>query len=144
MTPEELRSRIPESELEFSASRSSGPGGQNVNKVNTRVELRFCITRTSSLSEEEKSIILQKLKKRINSEGEIIVRAQSGRTQLKNREAAEERLFSLLAAALTRKPIRKPGSPTAGSKAERAFRKIKHSEIKKLRRSQDFDSGDDI
>jgi len=143
MTPEELQSRIPWTELVFSASRSSGPGGQNVNKVNTRVELRFNIIRTSFLSDDEKSIIFQKLKNRINSEGEIIVRSQSGRTQMQNREAAANRLFSLLASALTADPERKPTSPTAGSKAERAVRKKRHSEIKKMRRRQDFHDGDD-
>jgi len=143
MTPEELQARIPENELEFSASRSSGPGGQNVNKVNTRIELRFNILRTTCLSEEEKSIILQKLKKRINSEGEIIVRSQSGRTQMQNREGAAKRLFSLIASALTIRPARKQTSPTAGSKAERVLMKKKHSEKKKMRSSKGFDTGDE-
>jgi ribosome-associated protein len=134
MKPEELKERIPESELRFSASRSGGPGGQNVNKVNTKVELRFHILNSLSLTETEKEKILTALKNRINSEGELLIVSQSGRTQILNKKKAEEKFFALLASALTVKPERRATSPTGASKAERLKKKKKRGIIKKLRR----------
>src|SRR4030042_1602013 len=116
MSPEELRDRIPLSELIYSASRSGGPGGQNVNKVNTKVELRFNVKNSSSLTVYEKEKILIILANRINSDGELLIISQSERSQLMNRKKAEEKFFKLLASALTEKPERKATAPTGASK----------------------------
>jgi len=134
MKPEELNGRIPESELKFSASRSGGPGGQNVNKVNTKVELRFNVEGTQVFSEVEKQMLMNLLKNRINSEGELLIISQSERTQLMNKKKAEERLYKLIATALTKKPKRKSTKPTNSSKLKRIEKKKKRGNIKKLRK----------
>jgi ribosome-associated protein len=134
MDAEEVKKRIASSEFMFSASRSRGPGGQNVNKVNTRVELRFNISSSSGLSEQEKERIFLKLKNRISSEGDLIIISQSERTQLMNRKKAEEKFFRLLAEALTEKPQRKPTRATEASKVKRIEKKKKRGMIKKLRK----------
>jgi ribosome-associated protein len=134
MSPEDLRDRIPSGEIIFSTSRSGGPGGQNVNKVNSKVELRFNVNRSFSFSDKEKKRILIVLKKRINSEGELLITSQSERTQLMNRKKAEYKFFILLAKALTKKAERKPSSPTIASKTKRLEQKKKRSKIKRLRK----------
>lgn len=138
MNPEELKNRIPSSELIFSTSRSSGPGGQNVNKVNTRVELRFNVKGSRFLSESEKSKITDRLRNRVNLEGELIIASQSERTQLMNKKKAEERFFKLLAAALSEKRKRKATKPTLASREERIESKKKRGKIKKLRNDKNF------
>jgi len=143
VNPEEIKDRIPESEFIFLASRSSGPGGQNVNKVNTKVEIHFNLRLSSGFSDTEKELIFRKLKNRINSEGELVVRSQSGRTQLNNRKKALEKLLMLLSEALTQKPERKPTSPSKKSKAERLDEKKKRGKIKKMR-SDDFHPFNDL
>lgn len=137
MKPEDLKERIPEGEFEFSSSRSSGPGGQNVNKVNTKVEVRLNIILSSYLSEDEKKLICSKLGNKINSQGELIVTSQSERSQLLNREKALERILKLLCSALTEKPVRKSTVPTTKSKMERLEEKKKRGLIKKMRRDSD-------
>jgi ribosome-associated protein len=134
MDAQELKKKIALSEIILSASRSRGPGGQNVNKVNTRVELRFNISSSSGLSEREKERIFLKLKNRISSEGDLIIISQSERTQLMNRKKAEERFFRLLAEALTEKPKRKPTRATEASKVKRIKKKKQRGMIKKLRK----------
>lgn len=134
MNPEELRERIPQNEIIFSASRSGGPGGQNVNKVNTKVELRFHVRNSFHLRDTEKEKILVRLKNRINSEGELLITSQSERTQFMNKKKAEEKFFKLLASALTEKPKRKSSSPTSASIKERLKKKKFRSTIKKLRK----------
>lgn len=138
MKPEELNERIPSSELRFTASRSSGPGGQNVNKVNTRIELRFSISGSQSLSADEKNKILTALNNRITSEGEILIISQSERSQLMNRRKAEEKLFRLLSKILTPVTERKSTTPTHASKIKRMDGKRKLSTIKRLRKEKDM------
>jgi ribosome-associated protein len=122
-------------ELHFSASRSSGPGGQNVNKVNTKVELRFHIASSSLLSDEEKALLMEKLVKKINSEGELILVSQTERSQLKNKEKVIEKFYSLLIRALTQRKKRKPTKPSQASKEERLETKRKQSEKKERRKN---------
>jgi ribosome-associated protein len=141
MTSEELKNRIPESEFLVLTSRSSGPGGQNVNKVNTKVEIHFNVQFSTGLSVYEKELICKNLKKRINSAGELVVKSQSERTQLSNRKKAFEKLLLLLSAALIEKAERKPTAPSGKSKAERLDEKKKRGKIKKLRANgmKDYD-----
>ncbi|HYW95240.1 MAG TPA: alternative ribosome rescue aminoacyl-tRNA hydrolase ArfB [Bacteroidales bacterium] len=120
-------------ELGFQATRSSGAGGQNVNKVNTRVELRFHVNASQKLSERQKKVIHEKLQNRINKQGELIVVSQSERTQSDNRKKAEERFYSLINKALKPVKKRKPTRPTKASKEKRLTEKKEKAE-KKVRR----------
>ncbi|MGD0581649.1 MAG: alternative ribosome rescue aminoacyl-tRNA hydrolase ArfB [Bacteroidales bacterium] len=133
MKKEQLTGRKLETEFVFKGTRSSGPGGQNVNKVNSRIELRFNITLSEKLSAREKRLILSKLARRINSAGELIIVSQSERSQLGNKKKAAKKFYSLLSKALTVKPARIPTSPTPGSRVKRLEIKRKRSSIKKLR-----------
>ncbi len=132
-----LKDRNIENEFTFSASRSSGPGGQNVNKVNTRVEIRFNITKSSLLTPDEKEILSIRLSRRINSEGELLTFSQSERSQLKNREKANLKMLSLIASALTERPKRVPTKPSVSSKIERLDRKRRRGDLKDSRKGVD-------
>ena len=121
-------------ELVFCASRSSGPGGQNVNKVNTKVELRFDVMKSAVLSEEEKSLILIKLKGKINSDGILIITSQEDRSQLKNKETAISKFYTLVSRALTPPKPRRSTKPTAASRLKRLTEKKKTGEKKSLRK----------
>ncbi len=138
MTAEELKERIPESALVFVASRSSGPGGQNVNKVNTKIELRFNIIESDVFSGEEKALLIEKLGKKINRSGELIIRSQSQRTQSGNRNRAVEKLLMVLAGALTEDPERIKTSPTRQSVTRRLDEKRRHAGIKRIRSKKDI------
>jgi ribosome-associated protein len=129
-----LKDRDFSPELTFSASRSSGPGGQNVNKVSTRVELRFDVNGSGLLTAEEKSIILTVLAKRINSAGELILMAQIDRSQLKNKEKVTEKFYTLLTKALTPVKKRKPTRPSMAAKEQRLEEKQARSEKKERRK----------
>ncbi len=139
MKPEDLQERIPESEFIFSASRSSGPGGQNVNKVNTSVELRFNVERTTLLSDQEKILVIKALKNRINNKGELVLVSQSERTQYLNKRKVTERFYIIVANALTIKPERIPTHPTKASDNKRLEKKKRRGIIKKLRKDTDID-----
>jgi ribosome-associated protein len=138
MNPEELKRRNFENEFIFLTSRSSGPGGQNVNKVNTKVELRFNLLLTSSFTENEKELILDKLKNKINKESELIVVSQSERTQLMNKVKATEKFYDLVSKVLTMPKKRTSTRPTFSSKIKRLEGKRIRGIIKKMRK----DSGD--
>jgi ribosome-associated protein len=122
-------------ELRFSASRSSGPGGQNVNKVSTKMELRFHVMNSALLTEEEKTILSEKLATRINNEGELILVSQSERTQLKNKEAVSEKFYAMLIKALKPRKKRKPTRPSAVAREKRLESK-RITSIKKEQRSK--------
>jgi ribosome-associated protein len=134
MSPEELKRRNFEKELIYATSRSGGPGGQNVNKVSTKVELRISISGTILFTETEKEIILLKLKNKVNKEGELIIVSQSERTQLLNKEAVTEKFYDLVSKALTIQKKRRATRPTSSSKLKRLESKQNRSHIKKLRK----------
>jgi ribosome-associated protein len=134
MNVEELKSRNFESEFVFSASRSGGPGGQNVNKVSTKVELRFNITQTLLLSDSEKILIFKKLQNKITKEGELILVSQSERTQLRNKIIVAEKFYDVVSKALTLPLKRRSTRPTISSKIKRINKKKIRGAIKKLRK----------
>lgn len=125
---------IPEQEFAFTFSRSSGPGGQNVNKVNTRVTLIFNLADSPSLSPEEKERITEKLATRINRQGQLRITSYRHRTQGANREAAIDRFFELVGEALTVRKSRKKTAVSKGSKERRLNTKKKRGLLKKNRR----------
>lgn len=124
---------IPERELSFTASRSSGPGGQNVNKVSTRVTLLFDLNGTSALTEAEKVRIRARLPTRVNKEGMLRVVCQRHRSQSQNRSAAVDRFVSLLESALEEKPPRIKTRISRSEKRRRLEEKVHRSRIKQLR-----------
>lgn len=134
MNPEELKRRNLENEFVYSTSRSGGPGGQNVNKVSTKVELRFSLLSTSLLSETEKEITFKKLKNKINKEGELLIVSQSERTQLLNKKAVTEKFYDLVSKALTLPLKRRSTRPTLTSKIKRLETKRNRGFVKKLRK----------
>jgi len=124
-------------EFVFSTSRSSGAGGQHVNKVETKVELRFNVPASKLLSDSEKNIILKKLKNRINANGDLIIISQAARSQLQNKQKTIEKFYSLIRKALKPPKKRVPTKPTQAAVQKRLEAKRKHSEKKTLRR-KDF------
>lgn len=125
------------SEFQFLTSRSSGPGGQNVNKVNSKVELRFDIQNSALLSDGQKDILLKKLATKITSEGILSIVSQRDRSQLSNKEDAIEKLYLLMEKALKPVKPRKNTRPTKGSVERRLATKRIKAEIKQNR--QKFD-----
>jgi len=138
MTSEILHGRDFMHELVFSATRSSGPGGQHVNKVSSRVELRFDIAASSCLSEDEKEMLRQKLARRISKDDILILRAQSERSQYDNKEQVTEKFYALLGKALAPVKKRRASKPTLVSRIKRLESKQLHAK-KKARRRHAFD-----
>jgi len=130
---------IPERELRFTTSRSSGPGGQNVNKVESRVTLHFDIEASESLSDGQRASIRGKLSTRINSDEVLQISSQTHRTQLANRQAVVERFAELIREALRPVKRRKPTKKSRASQQRRLDKKRKQSRQKALRRKPDFD-----
>ncbi len=128
------RLEIPDSELSFATARSSGPGGQNVNKVETRVTLLFDVGASPSLSESQKRRLGQRLATRINRLGVLRVTSQRHRTQAANRQAATERFVELVRAALSRQRRRLATRPTSAARARRLDDKRRRARLKERRR----------
>jgi len=137
MAEPSLTARDLEKECRFTATRSSGPGGQNVNKVSTRVELRFDIAASELLTDEEKCRLLGKLGNRIVQDSWIVIVCQTERTQLGNKKKAYERFLLLLERALTPERIRIRTRPSAASRQKRLDDKRHRSVTKNLRRHGD-------
>ena len=126
---------IAESEIEEKFIRSTGPGGQNVNKVATAVQLRFDVQHSPSLPETVRARLLRLAAKRITTEGILVIEAHRFRTQEENRQDARQRLVALIQKATITPKTRRPTKPTAASQARRLDNKRRQSQIKHLRRT---------
>lgn len=127
---------IDERELEERFVRASGPGGQNVNKVSTAVELRFDVRRSTALPPSVAARLEKLAGRRLTDKGVLVIRAERFRTQERNREDARERLLKLIRNAAIVPKRRVPSKPTRASKERRREDKTKRSRVKKLRRSK--------
>ena len=125
-------------EFVFQASRSSGPGGQNVNKVSSKVELRFNVKNSILLTEEEKMILFTKLSNKLNKLGELVLVAQTDRSQLKNKEKVIEKFYVLLTRSLTPGKKRYRTRPTKASVEKRLESKRVISSIKANRKGPEL------
>lgn len=127
------------SEIKYRTARSSGKGGQNVNKVETKVEAIWSVQDSRFFTEEEKTEIISKLSNRINKEGELLVQSSETRSQLENKELVTKKILELVHRALYRPKMRKPSQRTWASVEKRLVHKKKLSEIKKLRNNKNWE-----
>jgi ribosome-associated protein len=137
MTPDELKKRNFENDFVYTTSRSNGPGGQNINKLNTKVELRFNVNDTKLLTDAERELIRKKLPNKINLEGELILVAQSERTQLMNKKLVTEKFYFIISKALTSLPKREATRHTISSVRKRIEKKRKLGYKKSMRKQTD-------
>jgi len=133
------RISIPDDELDERFVRASGPGGQNVNKVSTAVELRFNVRGSRALSEDVRKRLVGLAGRRISDEGVLVIRAERFRTQERNREDARARLIELIAQAAVPPKPRIKTRPTLASKKRRLDAKSRRSDVKRGRSNRDFD-----
>lgn len=129
--------QIDERELQIDFIRASGPGGQNVNKVATAVQLRFDV-RAASLPEDVKARLIQLAGRRMTGEGVLLIEAKRFRTQEQNRADAIQRFAELVRKSLLKPKARRKTKPTAASREERLKEKKRKGEIKKMRQSKDW------
>ena len=130
---------IPDEELEWKFIRASGPGGQNVNKVSSAVQLRFLLPQNTSLPVAARNRLRRLAGQKINDDGTILISARSERSQEQNRREALERLAELLHSALVEPKIRKKTRPTKASKERRIDTKKRRSDTKQGRGRQSWD-----
>lgn len=128
------RLTIPAGELALSFARSGGPGGQNVNKVSSKVELRWNPSTSSALGESDRAWLLEQLASRLTGDGTLIVTSTATRDQLKNREDAAQKLALIIRSALLRPTERRATRPTRASKRRRVAAKRHRSDLKRNRR----------
>ena len=129
--------QINDSDLEEFFTPATGPGGQNVNKVSTAVQLRFNLAANTTLPEGVKARLAALAGKRLTNTGILIVEAEEHRSQLRNREAAREKLFALILEATVVPKTRRNTKPTKASKTRRLDAKSRRSSVKRLRNSID-------
>jgi ribosome-associated protein len=122
----------------INASRSQGPGGQNVNKVNTKIEIRFQPSSSQLLTDTEKELLAKSLKKKLTDNGFLIITSQAGRSQLKNKQTATDKFYRILNRALTTRKERKPTKRTAKSTEKRLEGKRIRADQKVLRKKPDW------
>lgn len=130
---------IPATEIEARATRSSGPGGQHVNKSSTRVELVWTLGQSRAISDAQRARIRDKLASRLDADGNVRIFASDTRSQRQNRALAEERLVILVRRALAVPKVRKRTKPGKGAIERRLTEKHKHSDQKRERRTRDTD-----
>jgi ribosome-associated protein len=128
---------IPGDELAMAFSRSGGPGGQNVNKVASKVELRWNPTTSAALSPDERAWLIERLKSRLTGDGTLIVTSTATRDQIKNRDDATSKLALIVRAALDRPKPRRATKPSRAAKRRRVADKRHHAEIKRNRGGKD-------
>ncbi len=126
------------SELDFTTSRSSGPGGQNVNKVNSKVTLRFDVEASLLLSQEEKDTLKKKAGTKISNDHVLIISSEAARSQLKNKEESIRKFYALLKKSFTVRKKRKPTKPSKSAVEKRLKNKQKQAEKKQFRQGGDF------
>ena len=126
--------RLDQDEIRFTYAHSGGPGGQNVNKVETKAVLRLQITHSPSFNEAQRARLTERLANRLTRDGELVLHASRHRKRERNKEDAIERLVAILRGALEVEKKRRPTKPTRGSKRRRLDSKRKNSEKKRLRR----------
>ncbi len=125
-------------ELEFTTSKSGGPGGQHVNKTESKITIRWNIPSSKALTDFQKELLYKNLASELTTAGDIIVHASASRSQLQNKKAALEQLSHKIASALYVPKIRRATKASKGSKEKRLFSKKVHSAVKKTRSTKNY------